>query len=346
MHMVIRENVALAEYVTMQLGGNARYLCIVTSEADIKEALAFSKKHQLKLHVLGGGSNTIFTDNGFDGLVVVNRIPGIIVDKENDGVMLAVGAGEEWDGIVQKSVDLGYVDIAALSLIPGTCGGAPVQNIGAYGQQISDSLISVRAFDIEENEWKTILRKDCNFSYRTSRFNGTDKGRFIITSIKLQLSRKIYEGELYADVECYLLKHGIRASTISPLQLRKAVIAVRRAKLPDPSKIANTGSFFKNPVVSSATFKKLVKEFPFLKSHETDDGKLKLYAGQLIELAGMKDYHDKSTGMATWKNQALVLINEHASHSADLFAFKQKIITSVHATFGITLEQEPELVEG
>lgn len=344
--MKIQQNISLAGYSTMQLGGDARYLCTVTSEADSKEALAFAEKHQLKLHILGGGSNTIFTDDGFDGLVMVNRIPGIEIDKDKDTTTLTIGAGEEWDDIVKKSVELGYVDIAALSLIPGTCGGAPVQNIGAYGQQLSDAVHSVRVFDLKENAWKTILRKDCNFSYRTSRFNTTDNDRFIITSIKLQLSRKIYEGELYADVERYLLKHGIRPSTISPLQLREAVIAVRRAKLPDPSKIANTGSFFKNPVVSPTTFKKLVKEFPFLKSHETDDGKLKLYAGQLIELAGMKDYHDKTTGMATWKNQALVLVNEHADSASDLFVFKQKVITSVHATFGITLEQEPELVEG
>ncbi len=344
--MKIQQNVSLAGYSTMQLGGNARYLCIATSQADIKEAVAFSEKNQLKIHVLGGGSNTIFTDDGFNGLIIVNRIPGVSVEKAGDTTTLTVGAGEEWDDIVKKSIELGYVDIAALSLIPGTCGGAPIQNIGAYGQQLSDCLLSVRAFDLENGEWKTILRKDCNFSYRTSRFNGSDKNRFIITSIELQLCRKIYEGELYADVERYLLKHGIRASTISPLQLRETVIAVRRAKLPDPTKIANTGSFFKNPIVSPTTFKKLVKEFPFLKSHETDDGTLKLYAGQLIELAGMKDYHDKTTGMATWKNQALVLVNEHATSADDLFAFKQKIITSVHATFGITLEQEPELVEG
>lgn len=342
--MKFEEDVSLAKYSTMRLGGNAKYLCHAKSEDDIEEAVKFAQTHKLKIHVVGGGSNSIFSDQGFDGLIIVNQIPELEFTEDADSTVATVGAGENWDEVVEKTVELGYSDIAALSLIPGSSGAAPVQNIGAYGQQVSDSIISVRAYDLKNKEWSDILQQDCSFSYRTSRFNSEDKDRFIISSIKLRLSRKGVEQPFYADVEKYFNSHGISLNTVTPAQLRKAVIAVRQAKLPDPSTVANTGSFFKNPVVSPETLKNLHKHYPALKAHKTDDGNLKLYAGQLIELAGMKNVHDKETGMATWKNQALVLVNEHAKTTADLLTFKKKVITSVYAAFGITLKQEPEFI--
>lgn len=344
MYMVIEENISLAQYSTMRLGGEAQFLCIVTNEDEVEKAAAFAQKKGLATHVVGGGSNTIFPDKGFEGLVVVNQITGLDVTDLKDGCEMNIGAGEEWDRVVKESVERGFSDIATLSIIPGTAGAAPIQNIGAYGQQISDSLVSVRAFDLEEEKWQTILRQSCNFSYRSSRFNREDKGRFIVSSLKLQLCRKNESAPFYADIERYLELHNIRTSAVSPEDLRRATIAVREAKLPDPKLVANTGSFFKNPVVEEEAFNQLCAHYPTLKSHKTDDGKLKLYAGQLMELAGFKNYHDKSTGMATWKNQALVLVNENAKTTSDLLDFKKKIITSVHASFGITLEQEPELV--
>lgn len=342
--MKIREKVSLGEYSTMRLGGEARYLCETTSLAEIKEATSFAHTHNLKILVIGGGSNTIFSDEGFDGLVIINKIKGVEVTERVDSLELTIGAGEEWDEVVTKSVSLGFGDIAALSLIPGSTGGAPVQNIGAYGQQISDSIVSVDAYDLEEKKQISILQQNCNFSYRTSRFNQKDKGKFIITAVKLQLRRKTLSEPFYKDVARYFELHNIPQNEVSPGRLREAVIAVRSAKLPDPKKVSNTGSFFKNPIVAKAQYHKLLKHYPQLKSHETDDGKLKLYAGQLIELAGLKNYHDRETGMATWKNQALVLVNESAKSTADLLSFKKKVIASVHAAFGITLVQEPELI--
>ena len=342
--MVIKEDVPLSLHCTMRLGGNARYFCEVESEADIDEAAAFAKKNKLKIHVLGGGSNTIFTDDGFKGLIVANRIKKFVHETEKGMMTAVVGAGEEWDDVVKKVIKEGFGDISALSLIPGTVGGAPVQNIGAYGQQISDSIVSVRAYNIKKQKWENILRHSCNFSYRTSRFNQQDKGKFIIATIGMRFIRKKVSGPFYKDVQHYFDTHGISARQVSPADLRKAVISIRRLKLPDPAKVANTGSFFKNPKVSSETYHNLLKHYPDLKSHKTDDGNLKLYAGQLIELAGMKNYHDKKTGISTWKNQALVLVNEEAKTTADLLEFKNKVIMSVHAAFGITLQQEPELI--
>lgn len=343
--MKIQENVSLADYSTMRLGGKATYLVEVASEDELREAVAFAKTKKLPLHVVGEGSNTIFSDTGFKGVVLVNRIVGVEENKDSTGIELTVGAGEDWDTLVARSVELGFSDIAALSKVPGTVGAAPVQNIGAYGQQISDSIISVRAFDLEKERFVEILRRSCNFSYRHSRFNQEDKGKFIITQIKLRLSRKTVHPPFYADVEHYFASHNIAIDAVTPAQLREAVSAIRAIKLPDPSEVANCGSFFGNPVVDKPTFTKLLGEHPQLRAHTTDDGQLKLYAGQLIEIAGMKNYHDPETGMATWQHQALVLVNEHAERTEDLLKFKQKIVANVQAVFDITLVQEPEMVQ-
>lgn len=342
--MQIQENVPLAPYSTMRLGGNAAFLIEVATEEALLEALAYAKKEGLPFHVTGSGSNSIFSARGYKGLVIVNRISGLQQAEVDGGLELTVGSGEDWDGVVAASVVAGFFDIAALSLIPGTAGAAPVQNIGAYGQQISDSLVSVRALDTKTGDFVTLQNQDCGFSYRHSRFNTADKGRFIITSVKLQLRRKKISPPFYADVARYFEEHGISEQAITPAQLREAVSTVRVVKLPDPSQVANCGSFFKNPLVSPAEFEQLKAKFPELKAHQTDDGNLKLYGAQLIELAGLKDFHDPITGMATWKNQALVLVNESAKTTDDLFTFRDRIIAAVQEKFGITLVQEPEVV--
>jgi UDP-N-acetylmuramate dehydrogenase len=342
--MKIQADISLADYSTMRLGGLAKNLVEVENEAQLTEAVEFAKNNKLPIHVIGEGSNTIFSDSAFSGLAIVNKITGLEVSEANGELSLRIGAGENWDAVVAKTVEAGFGDIAALSKVPGSAGAAPVQNIGAYGQQISDSIISVRALDLQSGEYVEILRTSCNFSYRHSRFNLEDKGRFIITYIKLQLSRKNVSPPFYADVEHYFAVHDIAIDSVTPQNLRDAVTEIRANKLPDPTQVANTGSFFGNPVVTEEQFASLITEHPELRSHTTDDGKLKLYAGQLIEIAGLKNYHDKETGMATWKNQSLVLVNEHAKKTSDLLQFRQKVIANVQATSGITLVQEPEFV--
>ena len=343
--MQIQENVSLAKYSTMRLGGNAKYLCEVTNEKELEEALVFTDEHKLRIHVVGGGSNTIFSDKEFNGLVIVNKIMSIAQTPTSEGIELSVGAGEDWDSLVAHTVELGFNDIAALSKIPGTVGAAPVQNIGAYGQQVSDSIVSVRAYDLSKKAVVDILRSSCNFSYRHSRFNQEDKNKFIITRVNLRMSRKKVHPPFYADVEHYFTMQSIAIDSVTAKDLRAAVTEIRGAKLPDPSVVANCGSFFGNPIISEETLRQLMSEHPNLRVHNTDDGQLKLYAGQLIELAGMKNYHDKETGMATWKTQSLVLINESANTTKDLLMFKQKIVANVQAAFGITLIQEPEFIE-
>lgn len=340
----IRQNVPLADYSTMRLGGVAKFLVEIKDEEDLLAALDFAKSQDIAVHVVGGGSNTVFTDNGFDGLVIINKITGIKQVDDGEDVLLTVGGGEVWDDVVKLSTDLGFYDIAALSLIPGTAGAAPVQNIGAYGQQFSDSAVSVRAYDKNQAKFVDILRQDCNFTYRASRFNGEDRSRFIITSVIMRLHRKKVQRPFYDDISRYFDEHGINQDSVSPQELREAVSTVRVIKLPDPSSVANCGSFFKNPIVDATHYENLLQKYPELKAHRTDDGKLKIYGGQLIEMVGLKDYHDSKTGMATWKNHALVVVNESAESTKDLLEFKEKIVSSVRDKFDITLVQEPELI--
>jgi UDP-N-acetylmuramate dehydrogenase len=240
-------------------------------------------------------------------------------------------------------VAAGLTGIEALSLVPGTAGGTPVQNVGAYGQEIAETLVSVEAFDTQANSLVTLAAADCGFGYRTSRFKTTDHGRFFITSLTLHLTKGNPMPPFYAAVQSYFDAHNL--TDFTPQALRQAVIAIRTAKLPDPAKVHNTGSFFANPVVAEGILRQLQANYTTVPYWETEQpGKVKISAAWLIEQAGFKDAHDDATGMATWPMQPLVLVNEHAKNTADLLAFKKRIIDTIQQKFEITLQQEPELL--
>lgn len=327
----------------MGLGGAAAYLTTVTSRDEVVKALEWARQRQLPAIMIGDGSNIIWSDAGYPGLVVVDKIPGYKPHEEDDmHVSLTLGSGEHWDSVVERSVQAGLTGIEALSLVPGTAGGTPVQNVGAYGQEISQTLVTVEAFDTRTGGFVTLAGSDCGFGYRTSRFKTTDHGRFFITSLTLRLTKGNPLPPFYGSVQTYFDEHGVTEYT--PAALREAVIAIRNSKLPDPAVVHNTGSFFANPIVDTSTFRELSDRFSMVPHWETKDGRVKLSGAWLIEQAGFKDYHDKETGMGTWPKQPLVLVNEHAKSVADLLKFKQKIIDAVQAKFGITLEQEPESI--
>lgn len=338
------ENVPLSGYSTMRLGGKARYLTEINERSEIAQAIAFASEHKLPIVMIGGGSNIFWSDEGYRGLVLVNRIMGFDVFKEDeDDAYITIGAGEPWDSVVKRIVALGYSGVEELSLIPGTAGATPIQNVGAYGREMSEVLTTVVAFDRDKNEFVTLRGSECRFDYRTSRFKTTDKGRFFITSVTIHVRREQPKPPFYASLQSYFRENGI--TTYSIQIVRDAVIAIRSAKLPDPAIIANNGSFFKNPIVAGAQAQSLLQDYPNIIFWRQADDSLKISAAWLIEQAGFKDVHDQATGMATWAKQPLVLINEHATKTADLLAFKQKIIDGVKARFGITLKQEPELIE-
>lgn len=345
-HMHIQKNVSLAKYSTMRLGGRARFLTDITDRSQIPEALAWAEEAEVPIKMIGGGSNIIWGDKGFPGLVLVNKIMGFETAQQSDAsIFVVIGAGENWDDIVAKTVDMGYSGIEHLSLIPGTAGATPIQNVGAYGREIKDVLLSIEAYDTLTKKFVLLHSDDCEFGYRTSRFKNpqADKDRFLISAITLHLTKAGPAPPFYPALQNYLDEHGI--SDYTPKTIRKAVMAIRSSKLPDPAKVANNGSFFQNPIVSKTAFQKLLRKYPQMPSWPTSDDHVKLSAAWLLEQTGFKDLHDKSSGMATWEKQPLVLVNESAKKTAQLLRFRDKIIRSVKKEFGITLVQEPELVD-
>lgn len=338
-NMQIQEHVRLADYSTMRLGGAAQALATVHTRDELLEALAWAESHSLPTLMLGGGSNVIFS-NGYAGLVIVNQIAGFeVIEKNNASVTIRVGAGENWDSVVARTVDMGLSGIEKLSFIPGTAGATPVQNVGAYGAEIADVFVELEAYDLKTRDFVTLDKSACQFSYRNSIFKATDDRRYIITSITLQLSTSAPTPPFYDALQKYLDEHNIREYSVGAI--REAVIAIRTIKLPDPKKIANTGSFFKNPIIAQADFARIEAKHPDIPHWQVGE-KVKIPAGWLIDKTGLKGY--RAHGMKVYQHNALVFVNESAESYDDLAAFRQEVIDRVREEFGVTLEQEPELI--
>lgn len=339
----ILENIPLSDHSTMRLGGPARYLADITDRFEIAPAIAWAAEHKMPVIMIGNGTNIVWRDEGFPGLVLVNKIQRFeAFNIDSDNMYLTVGAGENWDSVVERTVSMGFSGLEELSLIPGTVGATPVQNVGAYGREIKDVLTTLEAYDIRQGKLVTIPASECAFAYRTSRFKTTDRGRFLISSVTFHLVRKLPQPPFYDSLRLYFADKGITSFT--PRVVREAVIAIRSAKLPDPRIVANNGSFFFNPYISSDKLSQLMEVFPVLAYSVAADDRIKVSAAWLVEQAGFKDFHDTETGMATWAKQPLIIVNENARSTADLLKFKQKIVDAVRSKFGISLEQEPELL--
>lgn len=323
----------------MRLGGTAHSLVEVHTKDELVQAIKWAAQHRVPILCIGAGSNIIFQD-GYDGLVIVNHITGRAISHEDAlAATLVIGAGEPWDAVVKWSIDLNLSGIEKLSLIPGTAGATPVQNVGAYGAEIADTFVELEAYDLQADSFVTISRDACQFGYRTSIFKSLTDRRYIITSITLKLSKQPPRPPFYETLSRYLDEKGV--TTYTPQAIRDAVIAIRRSKLPDPADVANTGSFFKNPLVSQKVFASLQQRFEQI-PHWPAGTRIKLSAGWLINQAGLKDY--AAHGMKLYEHNALVFVNDHAKSYADLVAFKQEVIDRVEKKLGVTLEQEPELV--
>lgn len=339
----MQEYVSLAKYSTMRLGGQARYLSTVSTKEEVLYDVHRAKSLGVSTLMIGEGSNIVWRDEGYSGMIIVNKIPGKnVLSEDANEVIVEFGAGEHWDDAVAWVVEKGLSGIEMLSLIPGTVGATPVQNVGAYGGEISKTLISLDAYDTQQQEFVKIEGTDCEFGYRTSRFKTTDKGRYYITSIILRLKKSRPGGPFYEAVQNYFDHHGIE--DIDAKAVRLAVIDIRNGKLPDPKLIANNGSFFANPVIDNEQFSQLKGHYPDIKAWPAGPDKTKLSGAWLVEQSGLRGIHDQQTGMSIWPGQALVLVNEKAKTTADLLSFKQKVVDAVVAKFGVTLVQEPELL--
>jgi len=341
--MNIMQNVPLNTHSTMRLGGKAAYLAEITDRFELAGAVEWAAEHKLPVIMIGNGTNIVWRDEGFPGLVLVNRIMRFeTFNEDDDNLYLTVGAGENWDSVVERSIATGFSGLEELSLIPGTAGATPIQNVGAYGREIKDVLTTVEAFDITTRKLVTVPASECGFAYRTSRFKTSDRWRFLISAITFHLLKKTPVPPFYDTLQRYFDEKSIKE--FSPQIIRDAVIAIRSAKLPDPQVVANNGSFFYNPYISGDKLTQLTAIYPNLMYWPVDDDKAKVSAAWLVEQAGFKAVHDAETGMATWEKQPLILVNEHARSTADLLKFKQKIVGAVQNKFGIKLEQEPELL--
>jgi UDP-N-acetylmuramate dehydrogenase len=277
-------------------------------------------------------------DEGFDGLVLRIRIPGFTVIADDVySTTIKIGAGEIWDSVVKRTVDMRLTGIEAMSAIPGTAGAAPVQNVGAYGQEVADTLESLEAYDTETDQMVTLQNTDCQFSYRNSIFRDSQRGRYVITSITLKLSKNLPSPPFYDSLQKYLDANSI--TTYLHQTIRDAVIAIRSEKLPDPTQLPNTGSFFKNAIVEDWHLPDLQAIDPNVPFYDMGDKTYKIPSGWLIEKAGFKG--KLLHGMRVYEKNALVLVNESATTYADLASAREEIATGVRAMFRVEIEQEP-----
>lgn len=341
----------ISSLTTMRLGGDARYVIEVETPNDVREAYVFAEEKNLPVWIMGGGANTIGRDEGFNGVVILNKIKGIYakLDEEYVGIdeisielysddtltIMAMG-GEVWDDVVQVACSLGYSGIEAMSLIPGTVGAAPVQNIGAYGQDIAGVIKSVEVYDTKTREMVTLDKSEMELTYRKTRFNnGEDAGRFFIIAVTLVLRKTTLKPPFYNSLQKYIDEH--RITDYSPMMVRAMVSEIRNSKLPDPEMIASAGSFFKNVYLDENGVSDAEKKgIPVWKN---DDETGKINSGWLIEECGLKG--KELHGFRVSDKAALVLINESAKEYADLAKAREEIVATVREKFGYILEQEP-----
>jgi len=335
----IQEHVSLKNFNTFGIDVSARYFVEIGHEDELVELFMDPQWLQMERLVLGGGSNMLFV-NDFDGLVIRMNIRGIEHRINHNEVFVEAGAGEVWNDLVNFCVAREYAGIENLSLIPGSVGASPIQNIGAYGVELKDVFYSCQAFEIATGTFKKFTNEDCRFGYRDSIFKNELKEKYIITSVKFKLSLIPNLNLKYGAIEQELTNRGITNPTIKDIS--QVVSHIRVSKLPDPSTIGNAGSFFKNPVITADQFEHVRSKFPEVVNYPAGNDLVKLAAGWLIEQCGWKGKVVGHTG--TWKNQALVLVNHGEATGEEVYSFSSQIIDSVYRKFGVLLDREVNII--
>jgi UDP-N-acetylmuramate dehydrogenase len=336
----IIERASLKEYNTFGIEAEAQYFTEVNNVEELLSVLKDEQFVSIPKMILGGGSNVLFTQD-FEGLVIRNTITGInMISEDADAVLLKVGAGENWHEFVLYAIDQGLGGIENLSLIPGTVGAAPMQNIGAYGVEVKDVFVSLEAINKETLEIEIFNVEDCKFGYRQSVFKNVFKDKYIITSVSFRLTKKYTLNTSYGAIEETLSDEGVSNPTIRDVS--NAVIKIRQSKLPDPKEIGNAGSFFKNPVIDSLDHEGLKAEFPDIPGYELPGDEVKVPAAWLIQNCGWRGKRLGAIGVH--ENQALVLVNYGGGKGADLKKLAQDIQQSVADKFGIELEMEVNVI--
>lgn len=330
----------LLPYNTFGISAFASQFVEVTSVSQLQNLIQDKTIFENSVLILGGGSNILFTKD-YKGLVLKNSLKGIEVTKEDENhIWVKAAGGEIWHDLVMHCVNKNWGGIENLSLIPGTVGAAPMQNIGAYGVEIKDTFEELEAINIQTGELEKFNNEQCKFGYRESIFKHEAKGKYFITSVTFKLNNKPVLNTSYGDIETLLKEWHVTKPTIADAS--KAVIAIRQSKLPDPAVLGNAGSFFKNPVIEFSVFEKLQKNYPTLKSFPAPDGKVKIPAAWLIEQAGWKGKRFGNIGVH--EKQALVLVNYGSGTGKELIDLANKIIDSVKEKFGVALTPEVNII--
>lgn len=339
--MIIEKKKSLKEFTTFRIGGEARFFCIVKNEDELIEAINFSKKSKLPFFVLGGGSNILVADEGFHGLVIKMEFMGVEYKESGDTTLVTAGAGENWDKFVAETVEKGLFGLENLSYIPGTVGASPVQNIGAYGSEVKDTIQSVHVLDVKKDEYVDLKNSECKFSYRNSLFK-EDPRRYIVLSVTFALKNK--KGRLntdYKDVKEYFDFKKIKEPTLK--QVRNAVVEIRQRKLPDIKELGTAGSFFKNVIVPTTKAHELLKKYPEMILHPVTDKKVKIPVAWILDhVCGFRGV--KKGNVGTFRNQALVLVNFGDATATEIIALAQKMVDEVYVKTGIEIEPEVEYV--
>jgi UDP-N-acetylmuramate dehydrogenase len=339
-HMDIIRNQSLLSFNTFGMDVKAESFVSVTSQEQMAEATTGASQKKQPLFLLGGGSNVLLRSD-VAGLTVHNAIQGIEVIHENtESVIVRSGGGVEWHRFVLWCIERGFGGVENMSLIPGSVGAAPMQNIGAYGVELKDVFHALEAIDIHTGEVHRFDNKTCEFGYRTSIFKTKVKGRYAITYVEFELRKKPIFNTTYGAIEAELESMGV--TELSCKAISDAVIAIRRSKLPDPKEIGNAGSFFKNPVVKNRVFNEIKQRYPNVPGYPAGEGLIKLPAGWLIEQAGWKGKTFGTYGVH--KKQALVLVNYGGSSGEEVYQLSSRILEDVESKFGVVLEREVNIM--
>jgi UDP-N-acetylmuramate dehydrogenase len=337
--MEIKQNYNLSKLNTFGIDANAKFFAELEKEEELRELFSMPEFKQNKKMFMGGGSNVLFTKD-FDGMVILNKLKGIeILEQNEETVTIRAMGGVVWHDLVEFATERGYWGIENLSLIPGTVGAAPMQNIGAYGAELKNTLLSVEAYEIETGDKRIFSEEECELGYRDSIFKNKVKDKYFISAVTLKL-KKYGQAEIdYRVLKDHLEKNNIDPKT--PKDVSEAVAEIRRSKLPDPKIVGNAGSFFKNVFVSPEQLEKLQEIYPDISFFE-EDGVVKIPAGWLIEKCGFKGKREGNVGVHD--RQALVLVNHGGASGAEIVELANKIITCVKDKFDLTLTPEVNIV--
>ncbi|MFC0708389.1 UDP-N-acetylmuramate dehydrogenase [Azorhizophilus paspali] len=339
MSLQLRENISLKPYNTFALEARARLFAEAHDDDEVREALTLAAERGLPLVVLGGGSNLLLTRD-VEALVLRMASRGVrLLTDDGERVLIEAEAGEPWHPFVQHALEQGLAGLENLSLIPGTVGAAPMQNIGAYGVEIKDVLANLVAIDRQSGELREFAREECAFGYRDSLFK-RQAGRWLILRVRFALQRTPRLHLDYGPVRQWLAERGVESPT--PRDVSRAICAIRREKLPDPAVLGNAGSFFKNPLVSAEQAERLRGQYPDLVAYPQADDEVKLAAGWLLERAGWKGYREGDVGLH--RLQALVLVNHGQASGGQVLALAQRVRDDIERRFGVCLEIEPRVI--